>query len=284
MENIVDGWNQVQGALGRIGDKIEATRLEIQAADLEVQLKFEEISIQEAQATANKIDKGISTAASCGGAVVSAYVPDPKNPTPTSSISLGISCLSGIASLSADAFLHSPKPSDLKDNYTDIKENNVAQSILRLHSASQDEFSALRAALSQVRQASIDSLQHASTLESLESDAKYQAALGSGEDFVMIDGKAIDLPVNTVLNRQYDVTAKRYKDALLDARTLAFVARRAIEQRIGLNLATVTESLGTVEAPAQWAEDVCTMKGINYENLRNRNFDPLSTGRTGGGR
>jgi hypothetical protein len=74
--------------------------------------------------------------------------------------------------------------------------------------------------------------------------------------------------VNTVLNRRYAAFERRYQVALRDAKALAYIARRAIEQRFGIPLAQITTRVGPLDAPASWADDVCRLTGINYKRLQ----------------
>ena len=102
-----------------------------------------------------------------------------------------------------------------------------------------------------------------------EQAAQYEAAKGMGQDFfTTADGTKVLLPVNTVNRRQYDATKLRYEAALKNARYLAFLARRAIEQRIGVRLDQITVPVGVLNPPAEWADDVCHMTGINYDDLK----------------
>jgi hypothetical protein len=75
-------------------------------------------------------------------------------------------------------------------------------------------------------------------------------------------------PLNAVLNARYSGTRIRYENALLAARASAYYARRAIEQRLGVRLASLENDIGALQAPSKWADRVCTMQGVNYETLR----------------
>lgn len=119
-------------------------------------------------------------------------------------------------------------------------------------------------------------------LQEGEDAAKYEAALGSGADYVkMSDGQYAKFPVNTALRRQYDVTRLRYLDALGRAKYSAYVARLAIEQRIGARLTDFKEPIGPLDAPAQWADDICDVTGIDYEKLVEIDLPSAASG-TGG--
>ncbi len=74
--------------------------------------------------------------------------------------------------------------------------------------------------------------------------------------------------LNVAMRRIMNTKVLRYESALKRARQLAFLARRAIELRFGVDLQRMTEPMTLAEAPASWANDVCTMQGINYEKIR----------------
>ncbi|MBI2897703.1 MAG: hypothetical protein HYY06_29355, partial [Deltaproteobacteria bacterium] len=75
-------------------------------------------------------------------------------------------------------------------------------------------------------------------------------------------------PVTTVMRRRYNTLRIRYERARDRARKMAFVARRAIEQRFGVELESLNRDLTLIEAPATWARDVCTFEGIDYQRIR----------------
>lgn len=82
---------------------------------------------------------------------------------------------------------------------------------------------------------------------------------------------------NTASRRIYNTRLRRYETALGRAKKLAFIARRAIELRFGVDLQRQVGDLTLVEAPAKWANDICEMQGINYAEIR----DPANTIGTG---
>jgi hypothetical protein len=45
------------------------------------------------------------------------------------------------------------------------------------------------------------------------------------------------------------------------------MARRSIEQRIGMTLDAITTPVGPLPAPASWADDLCSLQGVNYASL-----------------
>jgi len=64
-------------------------------------------------------------------------------------------------------------------------------------------------------------------------------------------------------------TAKqaRYKEAFSSARQMVFLAKRAIEQRLGVQLSSMTDDLPLVQAPQKWEGHLCTMSGIDFASL-----------------
>ncbi|MGE0325730.1 MAG: hypothetical protein AB7S68_25610 [Polyangiaceae bacterium] len=74
--------------------------------------------------------------------------------------------------------------------------------------------------------------------------------------------------VNVVMRRTYNTRLIRYQDALERAKRLAFIARRAIELRFGVDLNRMTSDMTLVDAPAGWASKICDLTGIDYAAIR----------------
>ncbi|GAB5547636.1 MAG: hypothetical protein SangKO_073960 [Sandaracinaceae bacterium] len=85
--------------------------------------------------------------------------------------------------------------------------------------------------------------------------------------FASSDAAGRHYHVNTVMRRSYNINLQRYQDAHRAAVTSAVVARRAVEQRFGVDLDTL-ECSSLVEPPRIWASDICNAEGINYGALR----------------
>jgi len=68
------------------------------------------------------------------------------------------------------------------------------------------------------------------------------------------------------------IVASRYKTAMDNARRLAFLAKRAIEQRLGLHLDSMVDDLPLVEAPARWESTICFNidPGVQFDWLSHR--------------
>lgn len=75
-------------------------------------------------------------------------------------------------------------------------------------------------------------------------------------------------PVNSLLRRRMTTTYQRYQSAHHRAIQLAYLARRSVEQRLGVDLLSIDEELSLVDAPSSWASNLCRMTGIDYNRLR----------------
>lgn len=72
---------------------------------------------------------------------------------------------------------------------------------------------------------------------------------------------------NDAMRRRLNTDKIRYEQHLEDAKRLSFVAKRAIEQRIGIHLSEMTFDMPLVDAPAGWEAQLCTLQGVDYANL-----------------
>jgi hypothetical protein len=66
-----------------------------------------------------------------------------------------------------------------------------------------------------------------------------------------------------------ELQRRRYEGAFKNATRLAFLAKRAIEQRLGLRFAELTQKLPLMEAPpAVWENEICVASGLDYQALQ----------------
>lgn len=59
----------------------------------------------------------------------------------------------------------------------------------------------------------------------------------------------------------------RYQRAHGDAQRVAFLAKRAVEQRLGVSLSSLSVELPLVEAPQRWESGICQTSPIDYSEL-----------------
>jgi hypothetical protein len=65
-----------------------------------------------------------------------------------------------------------------------------------------------------------------------------------------------------------ELQKRAYDEARQGAVREAFLAKRAIEQRLGMRFADMHENLPLVGAPSTWENDVCVASGINFDALQ----------------
>jgi hypothetical protein len=143
----------------------------------------------------------------------------------------------------------------------------VQQALQALTSQTTTSWTQIATSMSAVVAAIATIEQDQTQVQLTQQQAEYQLAVGTGQDSVVINGQEVAIPVDTVLRRQASATQARYNIALLNAKALAYMARRAIEQRVGVPLSAFTQSVGPLDAPASWADDICKLQGVNYASL-----------------
>ncbi len=72
---------------------------------------------------------------------------------------------------------------------------------------------------------------------------------------------------NTFLDAREETAFRRYTKAHENAKRMAFLAKRAVEQRLGVRLSDMRDDLPLVEAPQTWESTVCATSGIDLEAL-----------------
>lgn len=101
------------------------------------------------------------------------------------------------------------------------------------------------------------------TIDSLHAQAKVSLARAVDLASYQAENAATH---TQVLANLYDGKQIRYRQALQTAKRMAFLAKRAIEQRLGTRLSEMREPLPLVDAPSTWEATGCTMTGLNYNN------------------
>ena len=105
-------------------------------------------------------------------------------------------------------------------------------------------------------------------IASLEADRrKAQRALARAL-FLDADSTGVVLRSNATSHRRLNTNLIRYQRALGNARSLSFLARRAVEQRFAVDFDEMRDDMSLVEAPSSWASRVCQMEGIDIDRVR----------------
>ena len=278
LESLHGGWNTIASSLDVVMNAVSSVNLAIASANIEENKALNAIAM-------NRIQLQIQQASSIAQAQAAC------SPSVSVGQGLGVSFSPGACfaqSIFASVSLAKTKEIESILNSEgisadDAKSNQVATALNHLDTITNEENTKINDALIRIREGAAQSLAILTQLRSSEIDATYQLAKAAGADYAEFkDGTGqnirVDFPVNTVLRRQYDITKRRYEVALRDARYMAYIARLAIEQRIGMRLSTISTPVGPFEAPSQWADEVCSLQGINYKQLRDSDYDSPGAG------
>jgi hypothetical protein len=248
-------WPQMGANFAKIRTTIEGARLQIDINSKEFQIGEQQIVIQRWQAH-SKMAQSLANAAASWG-----FSDETFNPVAgvAKTVAAGVDYLAFVAELEA------------LDNIQQLQGELAGTKTAAALNALEDQTSGLYAnaasALAELRKLTASAASLSEALRMSEINAQYEAAMGAGASFMVSDGDVVEFPVNIVLNRQYDVTTKRYEAAFKEARYLAYVAQIAVEQRLGRRLSSFTQDIGPLEAPSKWPP-VCSLSGVNYEKLR----------------
>ncbi len=167
-----------------------------------------------------------------------------------------------------------PLISQLQTDNGQILTDNINDAINTLNQSVNINGTAMVTGLSTLRQDVNNVSAGTAALATDRATATYYAGKASGADVWNCSGAntpSVECVshVNTVLNRRYDGTELRYASALKNAKGLAYLARLSIEQRLGIRLSDISTPIGTLDPPATWADDVCHLTGVNYQDLAN---------------
>ncbi|HJL33238.1 MAG TPA: hypothetical protein RMI62_29370 [Polyangiaceae bacterium LLY-WYZ-15_(1-7)] len=72
---------------------------------------------------------------------------------------------------------------------------------------------------------------------------------------------------HSFLRRRHATVVERYNRARRRAIGMAWLAKKAIEQRFAISLASLDEDMSLVEAPARWHNDLCSLEGLDFDRL-----------------
>src|SRR5690606_37427266 len=110
---------------------------------------------------------------------------------------------------------------------------NVSEVLHQLQTSSSQTRSGLAQQVESIRSATARVQSASLGLRTSEGKASYIAASAMDADYMLNEGQEVYFPVNTVSRRLRGATKIRYDRALRDAKYLTYMARLAIEQRIG---------------------------------------------------
>lgn len=256
IRTMTSAWLQVADNLSGLAAEIDAANIALTSIGLTGAEASAQLAIQQLQVDGQLLQAMAAAVNGIGGMAA----------VPPSFTGLGSTGVLGLMSLNLGA--QSKKIAELKAISKEKQANQVADALLTMRSQTGVRYTNIRVGLAAVQSSAAKGVAIISSIKQLQKTAQYEAAGAANADFVEQDGKAIPLPVNTVLRRQGDAAQKRYRVALEDAKFQSYLARLAIEQRLGVSLHSLDTPFGSLEAPSKWVDDICAMEGIDYERLR----------------
>jgi hypothetical protein len=292
LENIHSGWKNASSGLRQLGNALDQATvaatlarlnhdtvlLDVASAEAALDRDLAMATLGEMAATYRGLTGIIS--GTLGGALSGGFAGGPAG----ASIGAGAGLFNGALSAAQEAEIardataisrqFGERQRNLMRTKLGIEADKLAsdqqQIFLKLAERTETLHLQIEDALSMMRNSTAEALRILTQLQNNENEARVEAAKATGADFVRLAGsnKPLAMPVNTVQRRQYDITRHRYDEALHRAKRLAYMARLSIEQRIGVRLDALKEPIGPLPAPSLWADDVCSLQGIDYSALR----------------
>jgi len=251
LDTIAASGPNIGGAVHRFGQDMRSLRAQLQTYDISDQID----DVQLDSTKANQITSCLSAAADVmsGFGIGSAVNPGAG---PAAAIKTAITCSNSYAQIT-DAI----KTDQLqKDENTAQRDRTLAD----FNGRFSDYVTTLQTQSGQLSTA-IEHLYGAlSTVETLKAkaDRSVDNAL-----WLLSEQAADQGEITSALSNINDGSRIRYERALSNAKKTAALARRAIEQRLGVSLNDMVEDLPLVSAPSTWASKVCTTSGIDFQAL-----------------
>lgn len=75
------------------------------------------------------------------------------------------------------------------------------------------------------------------------------------------------MEINTSMRQRFNTAQIRYEKAFKNAQRQTFIAKRAIEQRLGMRLGQMYDNLPLVDAPNTWETQLCSKEGIDWSRI-----------------
>lgn len=150
---------------------------------------------------------------------------------------------------------------NLRDELVDSTLDKAFEDFLREHELARLDFRDARDAL-------VDDIESIDEQLSLFGQVRARARRALGRALYLDPHNAISEEyVSMGLQSRFETSRVRYERAHQNAKRLAFLAKRAIEMRIGETLAGLSEDLPLVPAPSAWESTLCASSPIDFSAL-----------------
>jgi hypothetical protein len=187
------------------------------------------------------------------------------SPTVTASLIPSVSVNTGAVAICANAFAQIEFSGQLSDIDDDVLQQEAALAINDFSEIIIKRREILRDYSEQIREANEIINEHLANIDLVKNKAKraLQRAL-----FMQTEQAEKLEEISGAMRARTNLERERYERALDNARRLAFIAKRAIEQRIGMHLSELHEDLPLVKAPASWEARVCSTTGVDFDTFQ----------------
>ncbi|MCC7542874.1 MAG: hypothetical protein IT379_42050 [Deltaproteobacteria bacterium] len=245
LEDVVSATRQVATNIRDFGGDLEIARGELREIQLESQ-------IREVQLMAD-ISGQIARCAASGTEVQNVY---------TFGGASAITCMDAAMQILASTLI-----AGLRADISDVNTSEVFTRVAMLVSSRMDSLGNATRLLSQAYS------QAQSFLAQLEQHRS--AARRAASEVLLLDrdDAGREYAVNPVLRARMSTTQVRYARARATALRYTYLARKAIEQRLGVEMSRMSREMTLVEAPSTWADSLCGMPAINYDRLRDADLN-----------
>lgn len=261
---IATGWTSLAGDLDSLANAVDGLSLQLRSIDISQQKELVDIAMRQIDQQ-SRVAKGFVAIASTISGMFN----------PASYLAGAATIAQGM--IEVDSAMDQLTQLNRLAALTDVEANNrVAIALNTFQQTTIPLFTNVQNTIRQLQTSSAQALSTASQLSQARSQAAYAAAKGIGANAIAKSDAAFDsdqasdspINVNTVQTRLYSITQKRYEESVGEAKRMAFLAKNAIEQRLGVRLRHIHTDVGTLGAPSTWMNEYCAASGIDYEALR----------------
>jgi hypothetical protein len=261
--------SQVPFLLYQVATRLKLYKQEVKSQELQGRM-------YELQVTISNIQAGIAAASSAIGGIAAAAAGGGAG-----------GLIQGLGAVASFAAIQG-----LQDQLEDLARQATTTGIEATTSRMMIDVAGLLDQLRQVSESVANSLRNMQSglgaLKALRRQAELAAARAS---FEISDSADVTYRINEAMRNWLATDRARYETLVEQAKEMAFVARRAIEFRLGVDVRDMRDEMFLVPSPASWADDICRMRGMDYDSLSGRerirgpsdDGDAGSTGADGAG-
>lgn len=263
LQDAHDGFGRIASGFRQMAAGIDSAHIGLDSADIRNKQEIAAIAFQKVDVSRQVALAQLGTVSGLAGGLTPSPFSSPLSGVLDAAVQAAVQAVNLNAAMQQEDIL-----GQRKILAGEAHAHEVARVLTDLDKATGDAAEIIQGGVAQVRAAVLTVLQTQNALQQSAAEASFELARAVGADFAEINGRVVEMPVNVVYRRQYDVLQRRYKQALDGAKRYAYLARLSLEQRLGVRVANLNERIGPLEAPSTWIDDVCSLQGVDYQALR----------------